>query len=337
MNRMYKSATLKLTAWYLVLVMAISLVFSGVVYKIAYAELAQGLRNQTVRIYEQYPVFNNNRFFIRDDDLTTGSRRILLNLLYFNLFVLVAAGFAGYWLARRTLAPIEAANEQQKRFVADASHELRTPVAALKMETEVALMDMAASKETLRQALESNLEEADKLDTLLSSLLRLSKLESGDIRQAFTTLSVTTLAELAVAHTKQLAAAKGILIENTVTDHLVTGDADSLTQLLVILLDNAIKYSPEHATVTLASAARDHTVSLTIADNGIGIEPEALAHIFDRFYRADKARTGNNGYGLGLAIAKHIADLHDGTITIKSTPGKGTRAILQMPEAATGD
>ncbi|HVU59661.1 MAG TPA: HAMP domain-containing sensor histidine kinase [Candidatus Saccharimonadales bacterium] len=334
---MYKSATITLTAWYLALVMAISVIFSGVVYHFATDTLATGLSRQEARIYREFPVFSGNPFFMRDTDVETGAHHILLNLVYFNIVVLVAAGFASYWLARRTLRPIEASNERQKRFVADASHELRTPLTALKMSSEVALLDDAASKDDLRAALRSNVEEADKLDQLLNHLLRLSQLESSTLQHSFTQLRGGELAAEAAAQVQPRATAKHITIQNEVepaADRPVYGDRDSLVQVLVILLDNAVKYSPEHTAVTLAATSHIHTTTFTVADHGTGIEPAALEHVFDRFYRADKARSGQQGFGLGLSIAKHIADVHHGTITLTSTVGKGTKASFTLPATA---
>src|SRR5690242_8164318 len=116
MGDMYRSATLKLTVWYLVLAMSISLIFSAVIYHFATDALAWGLHNQSARIYETFPVFSNNPFFIHDNDVDISAHRILLNLAYFNAVVLIVAGFASYWLARLTLRPIEESNEQQRRF-----------------------------------------------------------------------------------------------------------------------------------------------------------------------------------------------------------------------------
>lgn len=332
MSDIYRSATLKLTAWYLALVMAISIVFSGVVYHFAMDALTKGLSRQQARIYKEFPVFSGNPFFVRASDITAGSHAILFNLFYFNLAVLVAAGFASYWLARRTLQPIEASNEQQRRFVADASHELRTPLTALKMGTEVALLDKSAPKDDLRAALTSGLEEATRLEGLLDSLLRLSQLETNGMIETRTVLLVRRLTTAAIGQTSQRAQTKHITVAaDGIGRETVMGDGSSLVQLLVILLDNAIKYSPDGASVTVSATAGDATTSITVSDHGIGIEPQALTHIFDRFYRADQARSGNSGYGLGLSIAKHIADLHDGTITITSTPGKGTTARLSLP------
>lgn len=331
MPDIYRSATLKLTAWYLVLVMTISLIFSAVVYHFAADALAWGLHNQTARIYQEFPVFSNNPFFVHDTDIDVSSHRVLLNLAYFNVIVLVASGFVSYWLARLTLRPIEQANEQQRQFVADASHELRTPVTALKMGTEVALMDTAASAKDLRNVLASNLEETNKLETLLGSLLKLSHLESNGIQLEMVKVRVSDILTKAIDNVSSRARAKHITINTTVsTDISIAGDEASLVQLLVILLDNAIKYSPEESVVSVLAQANGEMVTITIDDHGIGIEKEALEHVFDRFYRADKARSTNSGYGLGLAIAKHIADLHHGTITLSSTQGKGTKARLTL-------
>src|SRR5690349_10918291 len=123
---MFRSATFQLTLWYLALVMAISLTFSGVLYQVATDELARGLHSETERIFLQFPVFDNSPMLRTGPDYDRGTHRILLRLVGFNIIVLFTAGFASYWLARRTLEPIEEAHEQQKRFTADVSHELRT-------------------------------------------------------------------------------------------------------------------------------------------------------------------------------------------------------------------
>lgn len=332
MNNLFHSAILKLTLSYLVIVMAISLIFSGVVYHVATDEVARGLRNQTARIYQQYPVFSNNPFFVKGNDISTSSSHILRNLIYLNLVVLAGAGITSYWLAKRTLQPIQEANEQQKQFVADASHELRTPVTALKMESEVALMDKGADAQSLRAALASNLEEASKLETLLNNLLRLSRLESDELEQTFTNVPASSVLNTAIENTKRASEAKKINIKVEAPEGIeLFGQEDSLVQLLVILLDNAIKYSPASSTITVTAARRTGEAVISVKDHGVGIEPAALEHVFDRFYRAEKSRT-TNGYGLGLAIAKHIADIHHGTITIKSTVKKGTTAIVTLPD-----
>jgi len=332
---MFRSATLKLTLWYLAIVMAISIAFSVVLYRVTTNELNRGLRREVVRIDRQFPIFDDNPLPQPQAEYQEGAHRIWLRLVGFNLVVLAGAGLASYWLARRTLEPIEAAHEQQKRFTADVSHELRTPLTALRMESEVALLNKKGSAPELRKTLESNLEEVGKLETLVNNLLRLTRLEAEEVQQNFTTLSLSAIAGEAVKRVKKVADVQKIKLINEVKDAKLAGDHDSLVQLLVILLDNAIKYSPKGNQVVLSGRAKGEDIAITVSDQGSGIAPEALEHVFDRFYRADAARTkkddGEEGYGLGLSIAKMIADVHEGTIHLTSQVGKGTTATVILP------
>lgn len=330
---MFRSATFKLTIWYMLIIVAISLVFSFVVYTLATNELAAGLQHQSERFSNELPAYSNNPFFHQSSELTSGTHEIIGNLIILNVAVFFTAGFASYALARRTLQPIETAHEQQKRFTADVSHELRTPLTALRMEAEVALIDKNISKPDLRRALESNLEEADKLEQLINSLMRLTRLETVALQQQFTKLAITDILGQALTTTAKTAKAKKITITNDSEAGFVSGDPASLNQLFVILLDNAIKYSPAGSIIIINSQVTNETVTVTVRDHGQGIEPAALAHVFERFYRADKARTSSStqGFGLGLSIAKYIADMHRGTITLKSRAGQGTTATVLLP------
>jgi two-component system sensor histidine kinase CiaH len=330
---MFRSATFKLTLWYLAIVMAISLTFSVVLYQVASGELSRGLHRETQRISSQFPVFQDNPILRPNADLQNGDQRVLLRLVGFNVIVLIAAGFASYWLARRTLAPIEEAHEQQKRFTADVSHELRTPLTALRMESEVALMNEELTKPELRETLQSNLEEVAKLEALINNLLRLSRLDVGEFQQQFTSLSSQTLVDRALEQVAGAAELRSIKLGSDLKDQPLVGDADSLVQLLVILLDNAIKYSPNHSMVNVGTKPHDNWLTFTVTDRGAGIAPADLDHIFERFYRADSSRTkgDSEGFGLGLSIAQLIADMHEGVITISSQPGKGTTASFSIP------
>ena len=314
--------------------MAISLVFSIVVYRIATSGLSEGLHHQTERIFNDFPVFHGNPYLRPSDDIQVGAHHILWQLVYFNILVLVLAGIASYFLARHTLEPIEAAHERQRRFTADVSHELRTPLTALKMGAEVALMDQQNSKEDLRQTIESNLEEANKMDALINNLLRLTKLDDDQAQASFKQLKSSELLENAKEQVEKAAMAKGVIIKITDENVPVYGDQDSLVQLLVILLDNAIKYSDKGSTVTLSSKTDGVMSQLVVKDEGQGIPPRNLPHVFDRFYRADSSRTksNSNGFGLGLSIAKLISDRHNGTITLTSRPGHGTTATVSLPK-----
>lgn len=330
---MFRSATAKLTMYYLAILMVISLGFSIVVYHFATNALTYSLNSQTERIFRAFPVFNNNPYLrVRGNDVSLGAHQIFLQLVYFNILVLATAGLASYLLARRTLRPIEASHEQQKRFTADVSHELRTPLTSLKMSSEVALMDTAASKTELRSALESNIEDAGKMEMLINSLLRLTKLDNDGTALHLQPLSSQELVTTAVEQVSKQAAAKHISLDNTAAKASVMGENESLTQLLVILLDNAIKYSPAKSSVQVSSTTVDGQYALQIADSGQGISATEMPHVFERFYRADSARTNGSqaGYGLGLSIAKLIADRNKATITLTSRPGKGTTATVHL-------
>jgi len=314
--------------------MAISLTFSFVVYNLATNELANGLNQQTQQWYSRFPAFDDDPFFSHHPTLNTGTHAIFMRLLYFNLVVLVGAGLASYALARMTLYPIEEAHARQKRFTADVSHELRTPLTALRMESEVALMDRSSSKESLRDTLKSNVEESQKLESLINNLLRISRLDAGQVDKQFEKLTADQIVGEAIEHVVNSAVAKQITFENHVGKQSVFGDKTSLIQVLVILLDNSIKYSHEKQQVFLDSRKDGSTTVLSVRDEGVGIDQSALKHVFDRFYRSDKARTGSqgvNGYGLGLSIAKNLAELNHATIDLSSRLGKGTTAFIRVP------
>lgn len=334
---MFKNATFKLTMWYLGIVMVISLGFSVTVYHLATNELTYGLNNQTQRIYRQFPVFTNNPYLrVRDNDISLGAHHIFLRLVYFNLMVLGGAGLASYWLARRTLEPIEAAHNRQKRFTADVSHELRTPLTSLKMSSEVALLDMHASKQELQAALQSNIEDAARMEQLINNLLRLTKLDNEELAAHFDRYESQALIEEALAQIEPMARSKAVKVQSRIKAAHIWGDRDSLIQLLVILLDNAIKYSPAGSTIDIQTDKKQGLFNFHIHDHGQGISPEALPHVFERFYREDAARSssaGGEGYGLGLSIAKMIADRNNVNITLTSTPGKGTTATVAIPLA----
>jgi signal transduction histidine kinase len=332
---MFRSATFKLTMWYLAIVMSISLVFSFALYNMATEELGRGLNHESERISSQFPVFRDNPLLRPGADYDSGAHRIWWRLVGFNVIVLIGAGWASWWLAKRTLVPIEEAHEQQKRFTADVSHELRTPLTALKMESEVALLNHKNGKKELREVLASNLEEAGKLENLINNLLRLTRLEAGELQQQFVPLNTKEIVGEAVSEVSKAAKDRRIKINiEAANNSSLLGDQGSLVQLLVILLDNAIKYSPDGSQINISGKTDGDRSVFKVADNGSGMTRETLEHVFDRFYRGNNGsrnKSGDEGFGLGLSIAKMIADLHDGAITLESSPGRGTTAIFSLP------
>lgn len=321
--------------YYLLIIAVISFGFSVALYQIGTHDLAFGLHRQTQRISTDFPVFSGSPYLSPGSELHEGSHRLLSSLIGFNVLVLVVAGFASYALARRTLQPIEQAHEQQKRFTADVSHELRTPLTALKMESEVALMDSAASKSDLRAVIGSNVEEAEKLTVLVNNLLRLSRLDADDQPVVFEPVAITAVLRAAIDQVKSVASKQQVeVINESKVATFVTGEQDTLVQLFVILLDNAIKYSPPKAKVIIQSHQLANSLEVTVADTGQGIPKADLEHVFERFYRADTARgnTQTSGFGLGLSIAKMIADNYGATLSLTSRVGRGTTAKVMFPK-----
>lgn len=333
MNQMFKSATFKLTLWYLCLAEFISIIFSFVVYNIGTREIFEGIRSQANRIYANYPIFDNDDLLHPDRDISKGDHLLLIRLVILNILVLVLAGLASYWLAKRTLKPIEEAHEQQKRFTADVSHELRTPLTAIKMEDEVVLQNQQAGKGELKKTISSNLEEVSRLENMINNLLVMSSLEANTLQEKFGPVSVKDISQKALYEVKNKASGRGIKIQSSIRDATINGDRDSLIQLLVIILDNAIKYSNSGSNVEYSVTTEDRGVTIKITDHGAGIKKEALDHIFDRFYQAEVSRNkkDNEGYGLGLSIAKNIADIHGAVISVSSQYQKGTMVQIVFP------
>jgi len=333
---MFRSATFKLTMWYLAIAMAISLLFSVALYNVTTGELERGLSSESQNLVNNFPVFRGEtRYGLAPQPYyENSSHRILLRLIVFNVIVLIFAGGASYWLAKRTLEPIEAAHKQQKRFTADVSHELRTPLTAIKMESEVALLNQKSAAKELRQTIKSNLEEVTKLEVLINNLLKLTRLEADELQQNFQPVESKAVFEGATEAVSKQAGRRRIKLNVYAKSALVHGDKDSLIQLVSVILDNAIKYSPAGSTVELRAKSLKDQIVWQVSDNGPGIKPEALEHIFDRFYRADSSRGPQTveGFGLGLSIAKMIADLHRASITINSQVGHGTTAIISLPK-----
>lgn len=323
-----------MTVWYLAIILALSLGLSIALYRVSSTDLTRDAARQVMyfnNFLGNQDLFNYQQ--LRSRQLAADQRHLKTNLLLFNLLVLIGGGGLSYMLARRTLSPIEEALEAQKRFSADASHELRTPLAAMQTEIEVALRDPKLGKKKAVELLGSNLEEINKLTSLSEGLLRLAG--TGRTPVLNQKVSILQAAKQAEERLTKAAAAKNITIKQSVKPAAVPGDSQSLTDLTAILLDNAIKYSAEGGEVTITGGKRAKEAYLSVSDKGIGINKSDLPHIFNRFFRADssRAKTQAGGYGLGLAIAKKIVEIHKGYIEVKSAPGKGATFTIHLPLA----
>lgn len=233
------------------------------------------------------------------------------------------------------IARLHEALEQNRRFLADASYELRTPLTALRGELE-SVVAQARSADECRERIGSALEEVERLAKIVERLFAISRLDAGEAQAEWVRFDLAKLAATTADQMGLLAEDKGISVaceaDQTV---LVDGDCARLKQVVVNLLDNAIKYTPKGGAITLKVGATNGQAALEVADNGIGIPPDALSHVFDRFYRVDKARSRDlGGAGLGLAIVKSICVAHGGHVEVQSTEGHGSRFKVELPLAA---
>jgi len=331
---MFHSATLKLTVWYLLILVGVGLVFSTIIYQVASSEIDSRL--EVVRQRLQNEARSTNNIFYDYDfaalsalQARQAQANMFTSLVYMNVTLLAVGGIASYFMARRTLQPIEQSHEAQSRFTSDASHELRTPLAAMKTEIEVALRDPKLTKGEMKELLKSSLEEVDKLSNISQTLLMLSRLEHSTITTSRVVIDDITRRVVEKYNRKK----PRIIYTPPEKPLYIAAHQISVEELITILIDNALKYSPASSKVTVSLKRQGKKAKLKVTNSGKGIQPEDLPFIFERFYRADESRTSGEktGFGLGLSLAKKIVEIHKGDLSVSSEPGKETTFTVSLP------
>lgn len=310
-----------LTAWYVLILAVILFAFSFVLYN--------GEQHDFVRIIVQRDFGGHFRGILStfakanvEEQLAEIRRAFLFNLLLVDGFVLFLGGVLSYFLAGKTLSPIQDTFTKQKTFLADVSHEIRTPLAAIQTATEVSLRAKNKTNDEYKKVLGQVYEQTKRLTKMANDLLLLSRMESAN-PAAFTKISLSKIAEETVATFATTAKTKEIIFSSAIEKRVfIFGDSNSITQLLMIFVDNAIKYTPSNGTVSVAVVAKPRP-AIVIQDTGIGIAEKDKKRIFERFYQVDTSRS-KPGNGLGLAIAQEIITLHKAKLSVSSTLGKGT-------------
>ncbi len=234
------------------------------------------------------------------------------------------------------IARLDASFRQVRQFSSDASHELRTPLTVMKGETELVLRRQRDC-EDYKGVLESNLEEIDRMTRIVDELLFLSRADLGDVKMAAAQVELVELLEDIQQQASVLGQEQGIeVLLGTMQAATVLGDELRLRELFLNLVDNAVKYSKPGGKVEISLGTDQHSAKIAIQDHGIGIRPEAIGRIFDRFYRTDEARAHTKkGTGLGLAICAWIAEVHRGQIDVQSRLGEGSTFTVTLPLAPT--
>ncbi len=324
----------RLALTYLSIIMVLSIGFSFGFYHEASHAANASFERQTVQLRSNLYFTTPSRLdLIRQEGKERFNDEVIKRLVLLNLSMLVGGGLLSIYLAKKSLEPLEEALEKQSRFTADAAHELRTPLTAMKTETEIALRAKKLSVESAKETLTSNLEELDKLQSLTDSLLKLAK-TNGEKKTEFKDVKVTEVIKEAAAKVAPLAKNRQIDFELPPESKItVRGDYIQLKEVLVILLDNAVKYGQDGTTVTVSALKNDDSVVVKVTDQGIGISKKDLPHIFERFYRADQSRTKvrTEGYGLGLSVAEATVKTHGGSIKATSQLGQGTTFTVSLP------
>jgi signal transduction histidine kinase len=273
--------------------------------------------------------------------------QILLTVLLSCGGAAIVVGLASWYLAGRSLRPARKAWEQQQVFVANASHELRTPVTLIRASAEFALRQYpaietvaersnegASTDPNIAEILTDVITESDHLSRLVDDLVLLSRIDAGKIELEVQPLSVQELFSDVSRSFGRLAEQKGVTFRSIANEGTVLTDRTRTRQVILILLDNALQHTSPGGTISLDARADGRRVNITVTDTGTGIAPEDLPRVFDRFYQARSATCGNRGSGLGLSIAQSLVETLKGRIDIESRLGEGTQATLSLPRAA---
>lgn len=333
---MFTKAHLKLTIFYSLLFFVLFWLFSFGLYAWMERSLGESYINQ---IKEQHVQTGQNIGEFDDSKVTvvTIAGEVALDrlsniLIIFNAGLLLIIPVTSWFFARRTLAPIKQAHEQQKQFVSDASHELRTPLTIMLGELEVTLQKQRSNK-NYQQILLSNKEELNRLSTLVENLLFLAREDQNKNSLQFVMVDITDVISSVIAHLNSEIKKKKLKVNFQPPEENITvdGSASLLTQLFFNLIDNAIKYTPAKGLITVSLVKKNKIIEIAIKDTGIGIASNIQEKIFERFYRVDSSRSLSKGYGLGLPICKVIVKRHQGNLVLHSVEGKGSTFVISLP------
>jgi len=321
----------------MLILMSVSFSFSVAIYRGMTAEVDRFAQIQRLRIERRFDDAGLPRppVIIDKEMVEEIKQHIVINFLGINGVIFIVMGGLAYFLAGKTLHPIQEMVEEQHRFVSDASHELKTPLTAMKSALEVYVRDPKMTLREARQVLQDNIEDVNRLQSLSESLLTLLENHSNTKHLSFTKVSSKTIIEKAIHQMKYNAEKKKIIIRiESIPDVMLKGNEEKLVSIFTILLDNAIKYSTEKTAITITGKIIKKGVELSVKDQGIGIAEKDISRVFDRFYRSDEARRKAEvgGYGLGLPIAKKIIEYHNGRISIESKVNTGTTVLVWLPK-----
>ena len=305
-RNIFRSAEFKLTIFYFLIICGISLIFNAVIF----STISNGRMEISQDFSDTKSTTESFRNSIIEARNAAAEKQIFEAMMILNFAILVAGGWGSAILARKTLAPLEKAHQLQSEFVSNASHEIRTPLSTIQLETELILKDKNASREDLREILQSNLEEAKSLESLTSMLLRLSKIEK-------IALENVNLNEIVKNRLEKFPSDKINFTESK--EFIVYANETAIAELATILVDNALKYNTSKEKIDVKIFRENRQAILEVSNFSRQIEKSELDKLFERFYRSDNARSCNGkceGHGLGLAIAKKLVENLESSLTV---------------------
>lgn len=270
-------------------------------------------------------------FYYRDTEIFFMTK-LMTTFITIGLLSIIVLVIISWYLAKKALEPIKKSWQQQKDFVADASHELRTPLTVIQTNLEVLESSPDETIADNQQWLDNAYAETRVMSKLIDDLLLLAKIDAKQVALEQKEFNISKIAVEISAQMYPLFKKKNIAFITNIEDSInFNGDEIRIKQLIIVLLENALKYTQEEGKVSLTLEKKDNKVILLVEDNGIGISNEDKERIFDRFYRADKARfREQGGTGLGLSIASWITSLYDGAIRVESEIGKGSKFHVEL-------
>jgi len=260
--------------------------------------------------------------------------RLVLILVSVGLVALLLAGVGGLFISRRAMQPVRGAFHRQRAFVADASHELKTPLTLIKLNAEMVVREPTSPRN--RKVIENQLSEIDRMNTLVSDLLMLARLDADKLDVSRGTFDLAKILAETADRFILRASEEEILLDIEVPGELpALGDPRRTGQILAALLDNAMRFTPSGGRVTVAGCSDDGRVEASVTDTGPGISTEHLPNVFERFYRADTARRrSSGGTGLGLAIARDLAIIQGGEVVVSNVKSGGASFTLSLPASS---
>lgn len=322
-NNAFFKAKLKLTFFYIATLLIVIIAFSIMLYALFVSNIASNFEFEEEGFSE---VEINTQYVI----LSSAINRLKLVLIVTDIGVVLIISGLAYFLAGKTLQPIKKSLDEQKRFVSDSAHELRTPLSIMKTGIETMAIEKNQTLKDYQDLNKDLLEEVDKLINMSNDLLFLTRSDSAKPEKNQDKINLSSICSNQIKSIKAYANSKGISLNEDIKKALhIMGNSDQINRLVANLLKNAIDYNKKGGEVLLSLKKYKHSTILTVKDTGIGIALDEQKRIFERFYKVDKARSiYEGGSGLGLSIVKEIVDFYKGTIKINSEPGKGTEIMV---------